>query len=114
MAPKLGDVEAKLADVPYNSVYLGETVITDATGNRLVRMGQEDGAGVITANITIPGEPTPSQAIPGDFWLPEQMPQEWKDAWDRWFPRGDDYYRTVTLPYLRTGEIEEYVPAYLR
>jgi len=67
----------------------------------------EDGAGVITADISIPDDPAPSEPIPERFWLPEQMLQEWKDAWDRWFPRGEDYYRTVTLPYLATGEIEE-------
>jgi hypothetical protein len=42
------------------------------------------------------------------------MPQEWKDAWHRWFPRGEDYYKTVTLPYVETGELEEYIPPYLR
>lgn len=103
-----------LPDVPYNSVYLGETVITDAAGKRLARLGLEDGAGVITADIAIPEDPAPSVPIPERFWLPEQMPQEWKDAWERWFPRGEDYYRTVTLPYLATGEIEDYVPPYLR
>lgn len=104
----------ELPDVTYNSLYLGETVITDAGGNRLARLGLEDGAGVIAADISVPTHPEPLETIPEGFWLPEQMPQEWKDSWDRWFARGEDYYRTVTLPYLETGEIEEYVPPYLR
>jgi len=104
----------ELPDVPYRSAYLGETMITDATGNLLARLGMEDGPGVITADVTLPSEPEPSEAIPERFWLPEQMPQEWKDAWGRWLPRGEDYYRKVTLPYLRTGEILEYIPRYLR
>ncbi len=89
-------------------------MITDAAGKLLARMGMEDGAVVITADIVLPADPVPSEAIPDRFWLPEQMPQEWKDAWDRWFPRGEDYYRTVTLPYLETGKLEEYAPPYLR
>jgi hypothetical protein len=77
-------------------------------------MSMEQGAGVIAADITLSPRPAPLEAIPGRFWLPEQMPQEWKDAWDRWFARGEDYYETVTQPYLATGELEEYVPPYLR
>ena len=104
----------ELPDVPYKSIYLGETMITDASGILLARMGPEDGPGVIMASIDLPADPAPSEAIPQRFWLPEEMPQEWKESWDRWFPRGEDYYRTVTLPYLETGRIEEYEPPYLR
>jgi hypothetical protein len=74
----------------------------------------QEGAGVVTADVVIPASPAPSQAIPERFWLPEQMPQEWIDSWHRWFARGEDYYETVTLPYLATGDIQEYVPPYLR
>lgn len=112
--PFAGFDSPELPDVPYRSVYLGETVITDADGNLLGRMRMEEGAGVIAADITLPPRPEPVERIPERFWLPEQMPQEWKDAWDRWFARGGDYYKTVTRPYLATGELEEYVPAYLR
>ena len=104
----------ELPDVPYESRYLGETMITDSAGNQLARLGLEDGPGVITADISVSADPKPTEAIPDRFWIPEEMPRAWKDAWDRWFPRGEDYYRTVTLPYLETGEIEEYVPPYLR
>lgn len=112
--PFEGFSSPELPDVPYRSVYLEETLITAAHGRLLGRMRMQDGAGVITANIDLPGRATPSEAIPERFWLPEQMPQEWKDAWDRWFARGEDYYKTVTQPYLATGELEEDVPPDLR
>lgn len=104
----------ELPDVPYDSLYLGETMICDAGGAVLARRSLDQGAGVVVAELEIPETPTPTERVPDRFWLPEQMPEEWKDAWTRWMPRGTDYYRTVTLPYLRTGELEDYVPPYLR
>jgi hypothetical protein len=35
----------------------------------------EDGAGVITADVTLPNDPAPSEPIHERFWLPEQMRQ---------------------------------------
>lgn len=64
----------ELPDVPYRSVYLGETAITDADGSLLRRMSMEEGAGVITADIDLPSGLTPTEAIPERFWLPEKMP----------------------------------------
>jgi hypothetical protein len=104
----------ELPDVPYRSAYLGEAMITDASGDVLARRQMHEGAGVVTADVVLPANPAPSDDIPDRFWLPEQMPQEWIDAWERWFARGSDYYQTVTLSYLASGEIEEYVPPYLR
>lgn len=112
--PFSGFDSPELPDVPYDSVYLGETMICDARGNKLARRSMEEGAGVVMAEIDVPLTPSPVEPIPGRFWLPEQMPQEWKDAWTRWLPRGRDYYRTITLPYLASGKLEEYVPPYLR
>ncbi len=112
--PFLGYESPELPDVPYRSVYLGEAMITDANGKVLARRSLEDGAGVVTTHVTVGSEVAPSEAIPERFWLPEQMPQEWIESWDRWFARGEDYYQTVTLPYLASGEIEEYVPPYMR
>jgi predicted amidohydrolase len=112
--PFVGFESPELPDVPYRSVYLGEAMITDASGNVLARRSLEDGAGVVTTDVTVGPNATPSEAIPERFWLPEQMPQEWIDSWDRWFARGEDYYQTVTLPYLASGEIAEYVPPYMR
>ena len=47
--------------------------------------------------------------LPARFWIPEEMPQPWKDSWERWFEPGGLYY--VTVPYLETGALNEYVPA---
>jgi hypothetical protein len=41
------------------------------------------------------------------------MPEPWKASWVRWLDTGGHYYRTITEPYLRTGEIGEYIPEYL-
>lgn len=112
--PFAGYDSPELPDVDYQSVYLGETMICDARGNILARRSMQEGAGVVMAEIDIPDTPQPTASIPDRFWLPEQMPQEWKDAWTRWLPRGADYYQTVTLPYLASGELEEYVPPYMR
>jgi len=112
--PFEGYQSPELPDVPYRSSYLGEAMITDATGNVLARRRGEEGAGVVVADVAMPARPVASEDIPDRFWLPEQMPQEWIDSWQRWFARGEDYYQSVTLPYLATGEIEEYVPPYLR
>ena len=104
----------ELPDVPYDSVYLGETKICDARGKTLGRRTLQEGAGLVVADVDLPDVPQPVESIPDRFWMPEQMPQEWKDAWMRWIPRGEDYYKTVTLPYLAKGEIEEYIPSYMR
>jgi len=112
--PFSGFDSPELPDVPYESVYLGESMVCDAGGEILARRSVEQGAGVVMAEIDIPDAPMPVDPVPERFWLPEQMPQEWKEAWTRWLPRGADYYRTVTLPYLATGTLQEYVPPYLR
>lgn len=46
--------------------------------------------------------------------MPPQMPEARKTAWERWLTRGNDYYETVTHPYLASGEIPEYLPLYMR
>lgn len=104
----------ELPDVAYDSVYLGEAMICDAAGRILGRRPLQQGAGVVIADIDIPAVPQPAETVPDRFWLPEQMPTEWKAAWTRWLPRGRDYYDTITLPFLATGELQEYVPAYMR
>jgi predicted amidohydrolase len=104
----------ELPDVAYDSVYLGEASICDAGGQVLGRRSLQQGAGVVVADIEMPEKPVSTEAIPERFWMPDEMPQEWQDSWERWFTRGRDYYETVTLPYLASGEIEEYVPPFLR
>lgn len=103
-----------LPDVPYNSTYLGEAMIVDAKGKVLAKRSLADGAGVVTASIEIPETPLPTKSIPTRFWMPEEMPEEWKLSWQRWFDSGSDYYDMVTANYLKTGEIIEYEPPYMR
>ena len=91
-----------------------EDVHIDAAGNVLSRMGTKDCVGEITANFSIPTDPKLSETIPERFWLPGQNPQKWKDPWERWLVRGEDHFRAVTLLFLETGEIAEYVLPYLR
>ena len=104
----------ELPDVEYASKYLGIAMISDAEGNILAQREAAQGAGVVVADVDLVEDPISPESIPDRFWLPKQMPQEWKDAWTRWFPRGEDYYQLVTLPYLKTGEIVEYEPPYMR
>lgn len=103
-----------LPDVPYHSAYLGEAMVVDHTGRVLGRRSAQQGAGLVTAQIDIPGHALPSEPVPQRFWLPDEMPEPWKDAWWRWLKNGSRYYRTVTRPYLQTGIVNEYEPAYLQ
>ena len=109
-----GFFSPELPDVPYNSSYLGEAMIVDAGGNVLASLPQNSGEGVITAEVEISHKATPSSPIPGRFWTPDEMPDDWKSAWVRWLDNGKDYYNLVTSPYLQTGRISEYIPEYLR
>lgn len=104
----------ELPDVAYDSAYLGTAMICDAQGVILAQRQAAQGAGVVLANVDMVKKPINVEPIPDRFWLPKQMPKEWKDAWTRWFPRGEDYYQIVTLPYLETGEMDEYVPPFMR
>lgn len=97
-----------LPNTAYNSSYLGEAMIVDAQGKVLASRPQQKGAGVVTASIEIPGNPVPSMPIPETFWMPKEMPQDWKDAWKRWFYNGGEYYKTVTIPYIKTGKLNCY------
>jgi hypothetical protein len=112
--PFSGFDSPELPDIEYVSEYLGTAMISDAQGNILAQRESVQGAGVAVADVDVVGDPIVSEYIPDRFWLPEQMPQEWKDAWTRWFPRGEDYYQQVTLPYLKKGEMVEYVPPFMR
>ncbi|WP_455217473.1 carbon-nitrogen hydrolase family protein [Kaarinaea lacus] len=103
-----------LADVSYNSEYLGEAMIVDARGQVLASLSKDKKAGVITSEIELGQKPTPSESIPGSFWTPKEMPKEWKESFDRWLDKGADYYANVTAPYLETGVENEYVPIYMR
>lgn len=112
--PFHGFFSPDLADVPYQSSYLGEAMIVAADGTILARRSAAEGAGVVVADIALPQEPIPSLDIPDSFWMPDQMPEPWKSSWERWLASGADYYATVTRPYLQTGEINEFIPEYMR
>jgi len=103
-----------LPDVAYDSRYLGEAMIVDQGGAILARRRAEEGAGLVIADISLPARPMPSTPIPQAFWMPPQMPQAWKDSWERWLVSGADYYEVVTRPYLRTGQVADYLPEYMR
>jgi predicted amidohydrolase len=83
---------------PYNSHYLGETMIVDGRGQILARMSYEDGEGVILADIT-PGEVGGArEPIPSRFWIPEFSEgtmTRWKEA----ITLGRKYYDEVTMPH---------------
>lgn len=102
-----------LPDVAYDSVFLGEAMIVNAHGEVLARRSLAEGAGVLLADIDLPMRPAPSASIPDAFWLPPELPAPWKESWQRWQTSGGHYYREVTLPYLKTGEIREYLPDFL-
>lgn len=112
--PFCGYWSPDLPDVPYDSKYLGEAFVADTSGNILARRALQEGAGVAAAEITLPPEPTPSETIPAGFWIPEEMPEPWKASWNCWLDTGLHYYRTVTKPFLDTGEVREYVPAFMQ
>jgi predicted amidohydrolase len=97
-----------LPNTAYNSSYLGETMIVDAQGKVLASRSRKKGAGVVIASIETSAKPAPSLRIPDTFWMPDEMPQDWKDAFKRWFYNGGEYYKTVTIPYIKTGKINCY------
>ena len=103
-----------IPDVPYDSEYLGEAMIVDAHGKVLARSPRQSGEGVITAEVLLPREPVPSESIPRSFWIPDEMPNDWKESWKRWLVSGADYYEMVTAPYLESGDIHEYTPLFMR
>ncbi len=102
-----------LPDVPYDSVYLGETMVVDAAGQVLSQRRAHEGAGVVVAEIRLAEQAMPSLPVPSGFWMPQEMPEPWKESWTRWLGTGKRYYETVTRPYLQTGEFNEYIPEYM-
>lgn len=111
--PFSGFFSPDLPDVAYDSHYLGESMVVNRKGEVLGRRSMAQGAGVVVADIELAQTPRPSQAIPDRFWIPEILPLPWQASWERWRVSGKRYYETVTLPYLQTGEIAEYVPEYM-
>lgn len=111
--PFSGFYSPDLPDVAYDSKYLGESMIVDAGGSILGRRSMAEGAGVVSAEISLSNQPLALEPIPDTFWTPREMPEPWKESWERWFEKGAHYYQTITKPYLDTGEVNEYVPKYM-
>jgi len=109
-----GFFSPELPDVEYNSEFLGEAMIVDAGGKVLARRAKSSGEGVVLARVDLVDNPVPSQLIPDSFWIPQEMPEDWKSSWERWHGKGGDYYKRVTEEYLKTGIVPEYTPEYLR
>jgi hypothetical protein len=68
----VGDVTMRspfLPGVPWPTIMLGGTQITDAFGTSLGYMAYEDGEGYICADVAW-GDPQPTAPVPDRFWLP--------------------------------------------
>lgn len=103
----------ELPDIPYNSHYLGETMIVDSTGVILAKRSAQQGPGIVISKLKLPSHASPSTKIPERFWMPNNMPDAWKASWERWLESGPHYYENVTKPYLQTGKLNEYIPKYM-
>jgi len=68
-----------LMDIPFESSLIGETQIVDNRGNIIERLSQQDGPGVIVADLDLSPN-TPSEATPNRFWIP-RLPLRFKINW---------------------------------
>ncbi|WP_165068115.1 carbon-nitrogen hydrolase family protein [Paludisphaera rhizosphaerae] len=83
----------------YDSRFLGEAQIVDGHGNVLARLADEDGEGIVTAEIApgrVQGDLAP---IPDDFWTVE-IPSKTLERWDAFNDLGRTYYATTFRPLL--------------
>lgn len=79
--------------VPYESFYLGETQIVDASGVILKRMTREEGEGVIVSEITL-GRRAPNLTLMTTFWIP-RLPLLFRLVWTYQNLHGSRYYRAA-------------------
>ncbi|MDI9542058.1 MAG: carbon-nitrogen hydrolase family protein [Desulfomonilia bacterium] len=75
--------------IPYDSHYLGETQIIDRSGKIAARMKQEEGEGVIAADITL-GRAGPSLQCTPSFWIPclpvlFRMVWHYQNIYGKWY-----------------------------
>lgn len=94
---------------PFHSHFLGETQITDGSGNILECMTHEDGEGIITADIEMGKVQGEQEEIPDSFWIP-QLPEISLRLWEEQNSFGREYYQSTTLPFL-AERFEQVVPA---
>jgi predicted amidohydrolase len=81
-------------DRAYKSHYLGEAQIVDGTGTVLARRSQEQGEGVIVAEITPGPVEVARDPIPDSFWIPELWEPLLK-AWEKENALGQYYYQNL-------------------
>lgn len=79
--------------VPYESFYLGETQIVDATGVILSRMTREEGAGVVVSEVAL-GRTAPGMTPTTSFWIP-RLPALFRIVWTYQNIHGTGYYRRM-------------------
>lgn len=84
---------------PYDSHFLGETVIVDGRGRILARMAQEDGEGVVLATVTLGAASGPVEPIPDGYWIPE-LSEHIATRWEEALIQGRRYYDEVTCSHL--------------
>ena len=86
--------------VPFPSSYLGEARIVNGEGETVARRSLEEGAGVITADITVGEVPGERRPLPDRFWIPEMPAEEISESRAQ-LQSGHQYYLSHTLPYLK-------------
>ena len=81
---------------------VGAAQIIDGDGQILARRTFDEGGGVVMADVpyrTI--HPKAVAALPKRYWIPD-LPASYLRAWETFNSLGQEYYRTVALPYYRT------------
>ena len=63
-------------------------------------MSQQDGDGVITADITLGEVPGERLLIPERFWIPNMTAEEHR-SWESQLKSGHQYYLSTTRPALK-------------
>lgn len=86
---------------PFNSHFIGETVIVDGQGKVLARRTREDGEGVVLADIRLGKVPGATEPIPDRFWIPDlsDINGGTKEGWEATMIPGRKYYDTVVYPH---------------
>ena len=77
---------------PYESHYLGETMIVDGYGRVLAHLAREEGESVIVAEINLGHRVVPSMDISDEYWI-HDMPKAFISEWEKLNPFGQTYYQ---------------------
>ncbi|HSW14635.1 MAG TPA: carbon-nitrogen hydrolase family protein [Solimonas sp.] len=79
------------ATVPYDTGFVGSTQIVDAEGHVLAQRHQQEGPGIVVADIELGARP-PVQPLEERFWIPE-LPLFLRAYWHQQNACGKTYYR---------------------